>query len=508
MNIRTLKFATLLAMAAFALSACTKDDGEDTRIPETSPFVMTYDDFISPNDVQIVSSDTTCITVSKAYADKMGIRDFKNRAVTIWRSIGTIPFVRIIKDVQTSKDVITLTTVKGELSDMFTDLDIMLESDLYVNRNFQPTKGTRAGTDAEADDISGKYMDEEGILHPAVIIFDEEAPAVKSMMARTGSSKNYFTAEELLEDNLTFNLLSLNSNFEVDLHYPNDSTSNVGVHLKGKVGVQAQLSAFLNLNIGIGKVKKFEAGFKGDASLAAKLALAVNYKLEKDWDQTLFNFGETTMVFWVGWVPVPYTIKTKLMQRTGAEASASAEILASLKYGVGFESGCRYTSSNGWSTIGEGGKSSKDFKFDGVKGTAAAEFSAGVFFESGVYLLGCAGPKISLGPKFTAEAEVSAAVSEEKISVDASCAAYAGLGANIGAELTIFGYTLAKWSTGIDLFKVTIFEGAFSAEYTPSGWDKVVAEWNAALYSENWDIIESAKTPIPYRLPSREMNFN
>ena len=122
MNIRTFKFATLLAMAVFALSACTKEDGEDTRIPDTSPFVMTYDDFISPNDVQIVSADTTCITVNKAYADKMGIRDFKDRPVTIWRTIGTIPFVRIIKDAQISNDVITLTTVKGELSDMFTDL--------------------------------------------------------------------------------------------------------------------------------------------------------------------------------------------------------------------------------------------------------------------------------------------------------------------------------------------------------------------------------------------------
>jgi hypothetical protein len=74
----------------------------------------------------------------------------------------------------------------------------MLESDLYINRNFQPTKTTRAGTTTEVDDISGKYTDEEGVLHPAVIIFEEESPAAKGLRTKTGTNKNYFTAEELL----------------------------------------------------------------------------------------------------------------------------------------------------------------------------------------------------------------------------------------------------------------------------------------------------------------------
>ena len=91
-----------MAMAMVVMTACSDDDSPalEPKPEDLTPFAMTYVDFITPNDVQILSSDTTTISVSSAYADKMGIKFFKDRAVTIWRTIGTVPFIRIITEAQ------------------------------------------------------------------------------------------------------------------------------------------------------------------------------------------------------------------------------------------------------------------------------------------------------------------------------------------------------------------------------------------------------------------------
>ena len=133
-----------MAMAMVVMSACEKDDVLPEPTPEDlTPFAMTYVDFITPNDVQILSSDTTTISVSSAYADKMGIKFFKDRAVTIWRTIGTVPFIRIITDAQEKNGEIILTTKRGEFSDMFENLEASLETDLYVNRDYVASRSTR-----------------------------------------------------------------------------------------------------------------------------------------------------------------------------------------------------------------------------------------------------------------------------------------------------------------------------------------------------------------------------
>ena len=64
------------------MSACKDDDSPvlEPQPEDLTPFAMTYVDFITPDDVQILSADTTRISVSSAYAEKMGIKFFKDRA--------------------------------------------------------------------------------------------------------------------------------------------------------------------------------------------------------------------------------------------------------------------------------------------------------------------------------------------------------------------------------------------------------------------------------------------
>ena len=161
MRVNFLKFSFLMTFLMVFASACEKDTPTpEPPAAEFSPLVMTYEDFITPDDVQIVSPDSTYISVSSAYVKKMGIENFKNRPVTIWRTIGTVPFVRIITDSKEENGQVILTTKRGEFCDMFSDVEMSLETDIYVDDD-APTRATRAGTNEEVDDVSEKYIDDE-----------------------------------------------------------------------------------------------------------------------------------------------------------------------------------------------------------------------------------------------------------------------------------------------------------------------------------------------------------
>ena len=58
------------------------------------PLGLVYTDFINSNDVQILNADTTIISVSKAYADKMGITNFVNHPMGIWQNFEELAYLR------------------------------------------------------------------------------------------------------------------------------------------------------------------------------------------------------------------------------------------------------------------------------------------------------------------------------------------------------------------------------------------------------------------------------
>ena len=523
-----LKFSVIVAVIMAVVTSCDKPepDNGDQNTPK-APLVMTYQDFITPNDVQLLTSDTTSISVSKAYAEKMGITDFDDRAVTIWRTIGTVPFVRIITGSKTEKDEIILTTVKGEFCDMFENLDVSLETSLYVNRDYQPAVATRAGTNYEVDDVSSKYIDATGVYHPAVIIFSEDSPAAKSLQTKSGETKNYFTAEELIEDNFDFDVIDVHSDFNLDFAYPKDDDDNskatkaeveaAKLHIKGKIGLMAKLSAYARVNISWFSLKEFEAGLRGEAEIAAKVGVGVEKSIKHEWDKVLLPLGEVYSVFWIGIIPVPYSVETSIKAAVEAEAAASIALYASYKYHAGFEKGCKYTAGKGWESTSKPGESESKFKLDAIKGSATVEAEVGAFYEVAVKLGGSAGPTFAVGPKLTAEAEASAAITNKGFEVNGSAGVYIGLSGELGTKISILGYQLAKWSIGFDLFKLTLLEGEFSYIYSYSGWEEIEAGWTNALnqHSGEWEwnddeeagAEESVPTRVPYRLPDQEMNF-
>ena len=513
MNFKFIKFSIIMAIAMVVMSACEKDDVLPEPQPEDLvPFAMTYVDFITPNDVQILSSDTTRISVSSAYAKKMGIKYFKDRAVTIWRTIGTVPFIRIITDAQENNGEIILTTKRGEFSDMFENLDASLVTDLYVNRNYVASRSTRNSAGEEVTDVSGKYMDNEGVYHPAVIIVEEGSPAARSLQSRTGSTKNYFTAEELLEQNASFDVLNVQTDFKFDHKFPKDAEdTETAVHLKGKVGLSAKLTGYADINISWFRLMRFEAGVKGSAGVSTKLSFGLQKEIEKEWTTEIMPVGGHMIVFWIGPIPVPLVYESSINHKTKASATASLEVLASGKYELSFSKGILYERGNGWKDLSQKTKTEKYFRFDGIKGSAKVEASNGIYYEMGIYLGGSMGPEFSFGPYVSAEAEVASTmdVVNQQMIVEGSLGAYAGLAGELGAKLKVLGYELAKWSTTFDVFKLTLFEGNLTWTFTDESWGKLEAEWNHLMNqgSEEWDFDNAAKVVVPYRLPEQGMNF-
>ena len=561
-------------MAAFLamMTSCEKNApvDPDSQPEKKAPLVMTFQDFITPDDVQLISSDTTSISVSAAFAKKMGIKEFNDRPVTIWRSIGTVPFVRIITGSKVEKDKIILTTIKGEFSDMFENLDMSLETSLYVNKDYESKVATRAGTSYDVDDESGKYIDASGVYHPAVIIFEEESPVLKSIQTKSGEARNYFTAEELLEDNASFDIISLRTDFLLDFIFPKDeqdkdqggkdeegnddeedfnpnddawwqkyfeaakpekdddnkrpvgvAQTNSGdvvtkastdpkIHITGKIGVVVKLSAYADVSVRWFSLQSFETGVKGEVELSAKVSVGIEKQIKKEWEKMLVSLGEVTSVFWVGPIPVPYTVGTSLKQKMNANANASLKVYMSAKYKKGFEKGLKYTSDSGWTNTSKEGTSISSFNFDGLIGAASLKAETGTFYEVKIFLAGSAGPIISIGPKLSAEAQISATILDPKVVVDARVGAYVGLSGEIGAKVQFLGYTLAKWSTEFYLFKLKLLEAGLTFTYDERGWTDLQAKWDSVVNkdSSEWEWGEKpAETKVPYRLPDPEMNF-
>lgn len=486
--------ALFVALFIFSLSSCEKpnsnDDPSNDTPTDTTAFVMVYEDFITPEDVIIENSDTTEISISQMFAEKMGIETFTGRTVTIWRSINTVPFVRKITGEKVEGDKIIITSVRGEFADMFENLDLNLNTDLYINRDYNAPKRTRRHASGPVvNDVSAKYTDAEGIIHPAVIIFEEKemnSPTAQRLMTRTGTQKNYFTAEELLANNLSFDLINFNNDFEYDFPIGEDSV----IHLMGKLGAESKLSAYANISVGFFKLKKFETGVNGSIMVASKSGLGVKIDGEKEWEHEFISFGKTNVVFWAGPIPIAFSIEPAITGNFKIEAGAGIQLLTSAKVGASFSTGCRYKDGK-WEGLGTKTETIKDFKLEGIYGSAEAAASLGVFISTDILLAGTAGPTLSAGPSVSLEASAQATAPIDttginSVDIEATIGAYAGLSAELGAKINFLGYKLGKWSTTLEIFKVLIAEKTWKFSYSDDEYWKYKNEWTTALDKPDW----------------------
>lgn len=518
MKLKNLIFLSIIALGAIA--GCSKEKiDDDQNVSGGEAFAMVYEDFITPDDVVINNADTTSITVSKKYAEKIGVKDFEGRVVSIWRSIGTAPFIRIIKDAEVKGDKVVLTTERGTAADLFEELELDFDSELYIDRDYVATKTTR-GTDYEVDDVSAKYQDEEGVSHPAVIIFEDlNSEAAKDVTTKSGADvKNYFTAEELIANNFEYDLISVNSlSIKIDTTAWKSKDGLMSVHVSAKGQASAKLTLFGSLKVSAFSLKKLSFGLRGSADIKARMGTDINLKKKIEWEHSLVEMGKTTLVFWAGPFPIPLSVEPKLKYVSEIEAQANLSLYMSAKAGGEVQVGMEYDSSrkDKWKNLCYG-KLHKSTCLDGIfpndtsnidyseglELKAGAGISFGAYWETGLYLAGAAGPMFSTGPKLGLEAEVSGKLDAVTCSfaADVSAAAYAAYAGEVGAKMKILGYKIAEYKYEFELlrFDFANYEGSFVYDFF-KGKSEFESGWSALMMDEEtWDdILDNSSSENP-----------
>ena len=236
MNILTA--GTFAVAMTFGLTACSDElenngaaadnaSAEAGDYSQFEPYGLTYQNFVSENDVQILNADTTEIAVSKKLADKLGITSFVNHPLGIWQAIDQLPYARKAKEERLEGDMYILTVVPTTIAELVGDKMALLNTSIYVNDDAEAVQ-TRAASNGMPE-FAAKYVDNDNIIHPAVIHLtdpygydndihyeDDPMDATQTRAAASGHYQ-YMTAEELAGGKTRFsvhpNVLSLKNKF-------------------------------------------------------------------------------------------------------------------------------------------------------------------------------------------------------------------------------------------------------------------------------------------------------
>jgi hypothetical protein len=451
--------------------------GADTRLLEA--YGLMYNDFESDNDVQILNEDTTEIAVSKQLADKLGITSFVGHPMGIWQAVDQLPYARKAIEERLVGDTYILKVQTATVAELIGDKSAQLSTAVYVNNNPHLMKRPAANNFSS---FGAKYVDETGIIHPAVIHLTDpngydqpyhnetDEPALTRSASGNGHY-DYITADELASGELTrgglgasmhVNVLSIHDKLSFRHKFEMEGAPTDTIVVSGQVPIDYDLNYFMTLEGGVKwdgwlpslYVKKFETGLDGDFAFKpeAYLSFAARVELKKAYERlTLATFGQYTFTFVVGVVPVCITVKPSLYLKFTANAEGGVRVGFKYDYASQFKAGIRYQ--NGWSVI-------KDFeelrnKFEFYKPEANFTANAGIGFYLGVDVLvyGVAGPEVGVGPELMSKASATYRPLEDdpdkrfdfNASVDLMVKAFAG------AKISLLGYELAKWSTEMQL---------------------------------------------------------
>lgn len=440
---RFLAVAFTMLFASSMFVSCSNDDDENiTPEEETTegPIVLSYDTFYDEDDVIIASADTTTISVSRDYLNAMDYKfNLKGDTVpvTIWRTVDTAPFIRNVIATKEQGDRLILTTVNGDLGDVLGDCDMELDTEIFVDFS-QSRLMSRGGT---MTDNYNRYVDTDGIIHPAVIILEEEGidgvPEATSRNSRSG--KVFFTAEDIAKSNADFRIVNVNMN--LGNHTLTNKEKGLKIYVK-----DAHLKAISGVRINIStkwfSLKKFECAVYGDFGLKTTAGVEASAPIT-GWEEEakIANFNCFTSVFWVGVIPVAIKCNAGAKMEASAGINASCEVAAKLDINASYDAGVYY--SGNWSNRNNASvKASAEFSV--LKPLAVtAELSTGLTMFAELKLYDCAGPIITFGP--SVGYNYSASVDALNKKLDFSTEGELNVGGKYGVEVKIWKWKLASW---------------------------------------------------------------
>ena len=487
MNILTA--GTFAVAMTFGLTACNDElenngaaadnaSAEAGDYSQFEPYGLTYQNFVSENDVQILNADTTEIAVSKKLADKLGITSFVNHPLGIWQGIDQLPYARKAKEERLEGDMYILTVVPTTIAELVGDKMALLNTSIYVNDDAEAVQ-TRAASNGMPE-FAAKYVDNDNIIHPAVIHLtdpygydndihyeDDPMDATQTRAAASGHYQ-YMTAEELAGGKTRFsvhpNVLSLKNKFNFYHRLEAKKGSGDTITISGNIPIDFNLNYFLTLDselkwkwcIPYPSLKKFESGFDGKLEFSPEAYIGFSRRVDflgKDnKKKQLCTFGRYSFTFMVGVIPVNIQICPNLYMKFNAVVEGGVRLGFKYVYKNEFKIGVKYVNGE-WDGIKYFKEVKNDFDFVKPQLNFSANASIGLFFGLDVMLYGVAGPEMGVGSSLDAKASLNIKSGETELKkiFDFKGSVELGIKAYVGAKVSFLGYELGNWSTDINL---------------------------------------------------------
>lgn len=486
-SLATMMLSGIVACALF--NSCSDDKTLDTvenHSEETTTvttdlanfeaYGLTYQNFITPGDVQILNADTTQISVSKALAEKLGIKTFVNHPLGIWHNPGQLPYLRKAEAETLEGDRYVLTVKPATIADVTKGKKFTMATDIYVN-NDAKSRTTRAdGT--EVPEYAAKYMDEDDVIHPAVILMTDpygysdkvhyENDPLASV-TRADGSYQYFTADDVANGNFTIDgsgtLFNVESELsrEIKIGFGPAKGDTVEVYMKAPIAFNVNYRFYIDTGVEwkwagwwpypSPYLSEFEASVNGKMAIAPEVGIKYSGRFGIDDDdekRPICSFTSFTVTFWLGPVPVAVTFTPNLFWMLKANVEGTFSGGYKYEYERDFKAGVYYSRGGGWRTISETNVVKNEGGFTPASMEFSATLGAGIYFGVDMKLYSIAGPNLAIGPDITAQAKLSYTPSEEKpyeFEGDVSC----GVKMIAEAELKVWDFEIARWGTSVSI---------------------------------------------------------
>lgn len=478
-TLKTIAASLLLSIGSTITLTSCQDDALDDRSNNngTAPqgaqtalleaYGLTYENFVTENDVQILNADTTEISVNKALAEKLGIQSFVNHPMGIWDKKSHLPYARKATAEKLVGDRYILTVTPATVAEIIGNKKVTLNTSVYVNPNAEGGQ-TRAGI--SMPQYAAKYMDDNDVIHPAVILYtdpygydkeyhtSDDQPNGGTRSADGGYQ--YVTADDLAKEGSRASahrrILSIHTDTELSEDLP---VGNKEINLSYKSRTDFDLNYFITLDGGCKwkfcfpsfYVDKFEAGLDGEFAFSPELRVGITGQVELPEDKfklNLIKFSCFSFTFWIGPVPVVVTCDPALYLRLDGKISTAAQMGFKYDYACKFKGGLRYLNGKGWETIKDFTEEKNEFTPIWPEAKISAELGFGLYLGVDVLLYGTAGPKAAVGPRIGATAEGTLSTKEGadfKASIDVT------VNAEAGAKLKVLGYEIAEFNKNFEL---------------------------------------------------------
>lgn len=511
--VKKVLMSTLTAgIVALSFTACSEDDdmmgmSADTQAEQTinneplKAVGLMFNDFINQDDVQILKSDTSQISISRAFAEKKGIDNFVNRPMGIWINFRDQSFLCRGVAQHLVGDRYIVDVVEATIEDVLQPGCVAtLKTEIFLNHAAVKQAQTRGGEAMEGSRMMESLLtDNEGFIHPAAISFPD------ADMTRSGINPNMnYSPMELLGltnecavqtrswwddilDGVVHTVESVFDPFGVNRKFINwvteddDETTgdfknnlinytgtqiltkkfkcgegeNDTIVVKGKLPMKIQVNYMLNLQVGGSltspRMDYFLASLDGELSTSPELTIGFSRALDIPEEMQkikLHQFKDISVQFVVYGIPIDITFRPSLYFKLKAKTEGSLYTGVKYEFGSKFTAGAEYSSSQ-WKDLSDIALTKNQLSF--IPPTAEFKFIGGL----GV-MLGCdiifekiAGPSIAAGPQLTLNLNMKVAPTSDNPITFTGNSKIGFLG-EVGAKVSIWKWDVLDYFHDID----------------------------------------------------------